>query len=278
MRPASDVSRRINAERLLLLAWFRAILLQFAHPLIAAGVAEHSTFRGSTRAAFARLRQTVNTMLALTFGTEVEREAALESIRAIHRRVHGVLQPACGAFPAGTRYSAEDPALLTWVYATLIESMVLLYERLVTPLTPAERDRYCEDAAEFAVALGASPHDVPRSWDAVRAYLECRYESGQIVVGQQARTLAASLVAPGGRRLSRTLVAPAVSMLAAGLLPAHVRVQYGFHWNRRRERWFRRTIVLFRLMRRALPASLTQWRRARMVDCTAIRHDYSTAR
>src|SRR5262245_41656249 len=213
MRPAADVSRRINAERLLLLAWLRAILLQLAHPLIAAGVAEHSTFRGGRMAALARLRQTVNAMLALTFGTEVEREAALGGIRAIHRRVHGVLSVACGRFAAGTRYSANDPALLTWVHATLIESMVLTYEQLVEPLTDSERNRYCEDAAELAVALGASAHEVPRSWDAVNAYLERMYLSGEIAVGQQSRTLAATVVCAGGSWLSRQLVAPATSLI-----------------------------------------------------------------
>ena len=32
------VAHRINAERLVLLGWSRAILLQMAHPLVAAGV------------------------------------------------------------------------------------------------------------------------------------------------------------------------------------------------------------------------------------------------
>jgi uncharacterized protein (DUF2236 family) len=277
MQPASDVSRRINAERLLLVAWLRAILLQLAHPLIAAGVADHSTFRGSPMAAFTRLRQTVNAMLALTFGTEVEREAAVGDIRAIHRRVHGVLPVACGQFAAGTRYSADDPALLTWVHATLIESMVLTYEQLVEPLTAGERDRYCEDAAELAVALGASSHEVPRSWDAVNAYLEGRYLSGEIAVGQQSRTLAATLVCAGGSCLSRRFVAPATSLIAAGLLPPHVRIQYGFAWSRRRERLYIRTIALLRLIRRALPVRFTQWERARLVDCIAVRRDYSAA-
>lgn len=277
MRPASDVSRRINAERLLLVAWLRAILLQLAHPLIAAGVADHSTFRGSRMAAFARLRQTINAMLALTFGTEVEREAALGGIRAIHRRVHGVLPTACGRFAAGTRYSANDPALLTWVHATLIESMVLTYEQLVEPLAADERNHYCADAAELAVALGASAHEVPRSWDAVNAYLERRYASGEIAVGQQSRALATALVCAGGSWLSRWFVAPATSLIAAGLLPPHVRKQYGFAWNRRRARRYMRMIALLRLIRRALPVRFTQWQRARLVDCIAIRHDYSAA-
>jgi uncharacterized protein (DUF2236 family) len=155
--------------------------------------------------------------------------------------------------------------------------LVLVYEQLVEPLTAAERDRYCDDAADVAVALGASPQDVPRSWNAVQAYLERSYASGEIVVGQQALTLAAALVSPVGRRLSRLVVTPVVSVLAAGVLPPHMRMQYGFAWNRRRERWFIRMFMLLRLMRRALPVCVTQWRRARLVDCTAIHHDYSAA-
>ena len=160
MRAASDVSRRINAERLLLIAWVRAILLQFAHPLIAAGVAQHSTFRGGPMAAWARLRHTLGAMLALTFGTDAERDAAVDGIRAIHRRVNGTLAHACGPFAAGSHYSAEDPALLTWVHATLIESTVLVYEQLIGPLSAAERDRYCDDAAELADVLRTAEADV----------------------------------------------------------------------------------------------------------------------
>jgi uncharacterized protein (DUF2236 family) len=277
MRPASGVSRRINAERLLLVAWLRAMLLQFAHPLIAAGVAEHSTFRGSTAAAFARLHQTVQAMLSLTYGTESERDAAVEQIRAIHRRVNGRLTRGSGDFPAGTRYSAEDAALLTWVHATLIESMVLVYEQLVEPLTTVERDRYCDDASDVAIALGASSNEVPRSWASVQGYLESRYASGEITVGREAVALAAALLSPGGGRLSRWLVTPSLTIVAAGVLPDHVRTQYGFAWNRRRQRRFMRIIAVLRMVRRALPRRLTQWQRARLVDRVAPRHDYSAA-
>ena len=79
----------IHRERVLLAGWGRAILLQLAHPLIAAGVGEHSTFRGSAAAGFARLHQTIGAMLAITFGPHDERERTLEGIRAIHRRVRG---------------------------------------------------------------------------------------------------------------------------------------------------------------------------------------------
>lgn len=91
----------MNAERLVLLSWPRAILLQFAHPLIAAGIHEHSQFRARPAATVQRLRSTVRAMLALTFGSPAERQETLDKIMAIHRRVRGTLPTAVGRFAAG---------------------------------------------------------------------------------------------------------------------------------------------------------------------------------
>jgi uncharacterized protein (DUF2236 family) len=94
------VVHRINAERLVLLGWSRAILLQMAHPLVAAGVADHSHFRAGPITAARRLRDTIKAMLALSFGDAFEAGHAIAAIRAIphararpaardHRRVSG---------------------------------------------------------------------------------------------------------------------------------------------------------------------------------------------
>jgi uncharacterized protein (DUF2236 family) len=263
MPPAADVSRRINAERLVLAGWLRALLLQLAQPLIAAGVAEHSSFRGRSGAGLSRLRQTVAAMLAITFGTDGEREQALEGIRTIHRRVNGHLAAGDGPFVGGTRYSAEDPALLLWVHATLVESVLLTYEQVVAPLTDGERDRYCADSADVAIALGARADAVPRTWFALRAYLEDRYASGEIVVGTAARGLAAQVLAPMPGWIGRHAVTPIASLLAAGQLPPAIRSQYGFVWSEGRARRFRGVLWLLRLLRRVTPRRLAWWRRAR---------------
>ena len=132
-------------------------------------------------AAVRRLRHTVGAMLALTFGTDTERERTIAAIRAIHRRVNGTLGAAVGPFPVGTRYSAEDPALVLWVHLTLLESIVMTYELLVHPLTEPERDAYCETSVWVATALGAVDADVPRTWKAVRALKPRRTRSWMIM-------------------------------------------------------------------------------------------------
>jgi len=262
MLPVSALSRRINGERLVLIGWTRAILLQLAHPLVAAGVADHSSFRRSPRSAWSRLQHTVHAMLAITFGTEVEQEAALDAIRAIHRRVRGSLGPACGRFASGTPYSAEDPDLLLWVHATLIESIVLVYDQLVTPLTQCERDAYCADSAAVAIALGARPEEVPRCWDALQTYLRRQYASGSIAVGDQARNVASALLAPIPGPAGVPIAAVS-TILASGLLPDVVRRGYRFPWSARRDRVFQRTMSLLRTLRRVAPAALTSWPQAR---------------
>jgi uncharacterized protein (DUF2236 family) len=255
------IAERVNAERLALLGWSRAILLQLAHPLVAAGVADHSTFREGRLMAARRLHHTVGSMLSLTFGSEAERAATLELINGIHRRVNGVLREDTGVFRAGTRYSAEDPALLLWVHATLIDSMLLVYARLVAPVTDAERDEYCREAAPLVRALGASD-GVPETFDDVQRYLARMYASGEIVVSREARDLAGAVIEPP---LS-WIVAPARKInrsVTLGLLPPHVRAQYGFPWIDDDDRAFERWMRVLRRARRATPKWIALWAAAR---------------
>ena len=243
----------------MVLGWTRAILLQFAHPLIAAGVHEHSGFRQSPLAAVRRLRHTIGAMLALTFGSESARERTLSTIRGIHRRVNGTLAAPVGPFMAGTRYSAEDPALLLWVHLTLIESIVKTYELLAEPLTERDRDAYCAESATVAVALGAVEADVPRTWQGLRTALDRTYNSGVIAIGAEARALAAAVTRPAGSMFTGPVMW-LNEVLAIGLLPADVRQRYGFRWNRLHAWTFRALIRGLRIARRLSPDVIALWR------------------
>ena len=255
------ISARVNAERLVLLGWSRAILLQLAHPLVAAGVAEHSSFREGRLTAALRLHHTVRAMLSLSFGGDAARESTLAQINAIHRRVNGVLPEAAGPFAAGTPYSAEDPALLLWVHATLLDSIPLIYERLIGPLSDVERDRYCVEAASIVRALGVAAGE-PGSWAELRRYVDATCTSGQIVVSRQARALAAAVLAPP----FSWAVAPATHvnrLFTIGLLPPFLRGQYGFAWTAADERALNRWTHVLRRTRRWLPDRAAIWHDAR---------------
>jgi uncharacterized protein (DUF2236 family) len=248
----------IAGERLAVLAWQRAILLQLAHPLVAAGVAQHSSFRASPFAPFARLHATVRSMRQLTFGSDAEAADAVRRIQGIHDRVNGTLREATGAHAGGTRYSAHDPALLLWVHATLVDSHVRILEPILRPFAPAERDRYCREAAPYAVALGARPDDMPRTWQELQDYLSAEIASGRVTVGADARALAPAILRPTFGRLLGPFYAPG-ELLTVGSLPPAIRDGYGFAWNPTRERRRQRVRGALRAVRAVTPDLLARW-------------------
>lgn len=256
------ISRRVNAERMVLFGWSRSILLQMAHPLIAAGVADHSHFRSGARAAVRRLRGTVRSMLALVYGDAADYARSIAAIRAIHTRVHGKLRQATGVFPEGTPYSAEDPTLVMWVHATHIESVLMVYDRLVGPLSMDERDAYCEEAAPVALSLGAQPADVPRTWAALERYLESEYASGRIAVGPDARLIADAVLFPPLSAVTGPF-AWMNRLVTLGLMPNAVREQYRYDWTETRTRQFERTMNAMRAVRSISPRAVTWWPNAR---------------
>ncbi len=260
--PDAGVSWKLHSEVALLLGWASAILLQFAHPLVARGVADHSGFRGGVRAPWQRLHRTLGAMLALTFGGEEGAARAARGINAIHDRVHGRLAQPEGLYHAGATYSAHDPALLRWVHATCLHAFIRAYECYVAPLRPEERDRYCAESSAVEPLLGIPDGYLPRSAAELSAYLGAMLASGEIVVTDTARRLAGEMLAPPGFRW----LWPATWMFrvtALGLLPAPIRDAYGHRWAPRHERALRLLAWSVRHALPLLPSALRHWPAAR---------------
>jgi len=244
------------------LGWGRAILMQLAHPLVAAGVGGHSRFDAGPVAYVERMRRTIGAMLSLTFGTEEQFRETADRINAIHRRVHGRLGRRVGRYPAGTPYDATDPALLTWVHSTLIDSQLRTYALFVGPQTTDERDRYCAEAAQLGPRLGIPAGTLPETTAGLERYLDGMEQDGRLAVGEQARSLAAALLAPPGGLLA----APARwlgRLTTVGLLPAPMRDRYGFVWSEPDERRLRSVAAALRAGRRIVPPMLREWPVAR---------------
>src|ERR687892_786741 len=138
-----SMTATVNRERVLLVGGQRALVMQLAHPLVAAGVAEHSDFPARP---MERLRRTLDLSLPLIYGTDAEAEAASAGIRAVHERVTGSA--------AGRPYAANDPDLLLWVNATLVDTTLLVYERFVRPLPERDRRRYYLETVDAAELFG----------------------------------------------------------------------------------------------------------------------------
>jgi uncharacterized protein (DUF2236 family) len=218
---------RVGRERVLLLAGQAALLLQIAHPLVAAGVAAHSDFR---RDPFQRLRATLAAVLAISFGDREQAERAAAAVGAVHARVRGRLSETAGPYPAGTPYDATDPELAMWVHATLVLTALDAFGRLVRPLGEAERAAYIQESRRLAVLFGVAPDAMLEGAAAFDAYVE--EAIGGLWVGETARGLARDILRPDVPAALRP--AASVARLAtAALLPERVREAYGLPWGLR---------------------------------------------
>lgn len=256
------IARRVNREAVVVLGWGRAILLQLAHPLVAAGVGAHSGFDLGAVAYVRRMRRTIGAMLSLTFGAESEVRETAARINAIHRRVHGRLDRAVGCYPAGARYDATDPALLAWVHATLVDSQLRTYALFVGPLAADDEDRYCAEAAQTGPLLGVPAGALPDTRDRLDRYLDWMQRNDRLAVGACARRVAAALLAPPGGRWA----APALwlgRLTTAGLLPPPLRDAYGLPWRPKDARRLHSVAAVLRAARRVTPPPLREWPAAR---------------
>jgi uncharacterized protein (DUF2236 family) len=237
---------RVNRESVLLLTGPRALLLQLAHPLVAAGVAAHSRFRAQP---LQRLRGTLDAMLTILFGTRAEAEATAARVRALHARVCGKLIEGTRAFPAGTRYAAEDPALARWVHATLVDSALTGYECFVSEIAAVERDTLVRESNAVATLFGVPTPFLFRDAADFDAYVDAMLAGAELEITRTAAELADAVPHPPLPLLPR-FAGDAASLASVALLPREIRQRFALPWGPRWERAWRakRTLV-----HRALP-------------------------
>src|SRR6266536_2399007 len=140
--PAS-VIWRVDREAAIFLGAGRALLLQLAHPWVAAAISEHSrTFADP----IGRFHRTFGVVFGMVFGSLDQAFAAARRLHRRHAAIQGCLPTAVGPFAAGSTYRANEIAALSWVHATLTETALLMHDLVLGPLRHEERERYYSES------------------------------------------------------------------------------------------------------------------------------------
>jgi uncharacterized protein (DUF2236 family) len=245
----------LNREAMLLLgAGPRALLLQLAHPAVAAGVADHSDFRSDP---WRRLQGTLDSYLRIVYGTATAARAEIRRLNELHRTI------------TGPSYRARDPELSLWVHATLVDSTIVVADAWLEPLTRERRARYYRETLPIGRAFGIPPSVLPPDLASFEAYLvDATGPDGPVRVGPTARTLAdAVLHPPLGPVLPPLAGVPPAAYAwtfwpSIGLLPPPIRDAYGLRWGpleRAVSAWL---VAGWRTWRPLLPRAFRQMPRA----------------
>jgi uncharacterized protein (DUF2236 family) len=165
-----SVAWDLHASPSMLTAGLRALLLQVWHPTIATAVAVHSAV---ARNPWHRYQSTVAFVSSVTYGDREEAEIAISRVRAVHATVRGI-------DGRGKPYTADDPDLLAYVHATLVDSALCAADVYGPRLEPRERGRYVAEMSVVAHRLGVT--DAPCDAEAAAAVI-----TGTTAVGNTRR-------------------------------------------------------------------------------------------
>ena len=207
---------RVHRDRSFPLAAIRSLMVQALHPLAMAGVAQHSNWQHDP---FGRLAATAGYVLTVTYGDTAAAESAAARVRAVHAHVRGTDEV------TGLAYRAEDPELLLWVHAGMVDSIVHVVQRYGRSLDAADADRYVAEMVRFAEIIGVPASRIPASVDALRQYLE----SVELRQATPAALEAIGIVLdPPGLDADTRELWHDLGRVAVGTLPTWARSMYGF--------------------------------------------------
>ena len=143
--PASVSWRVFKNPLSLFIGGVTAVIMELAEPRVRTGVWEHTNFRANP---IQRLRRTGLAAMMTIYAASSTAEAMIAGVRRRHDAV-------AGTTPSGEAYCANDPELLTWVYATAAYGFLQAYHAYVQPLSSSERDCYYAEGVPAARLYGA---------------------------------------------------------------------------------------------------------------------------
>jgi uncharacterized protein (DUF2236 family) len=245
-----SVTWRVDREAAVFLGAGRALLLQLAHPWVAAAIAEHSRTLSDP---IGRFHRTFNIVFTMVFGTTGQ---ALTAARALHRRhdgVAGVLTESAGAFPAGSSYKANDVAALCWVYATLTDSALVAYQLVRPPLSNEDRERYYAESRLFAALFGIPQSALPESWSGFADYFAKMIGSDILAIGSAARRIATELFSGAG---TGWRIPAWYRALTARQMPVRLLHDFALAYGPLEHRRAERTLAILRYIYPLMPSTL----------------------
>lgn len=218
--------RRVLGEYVVALSGPRALLMMAAHPVAFEGFFNST---GALDDPYARLQRTAVVMDEIIWGSKEKADAYTARVRKAHAGVRGTIPKAAGPFPAGTPYAADDPDLLLWILACLMDAADLTYQGYVGPLTRDERDGLWQDYRVVGECFGLRPGEMPRDIEAFDAYIAAT--TRELWVTEAAKELGRRIVLEVPVPLVARPLREAVNQLTVYLLPPRVRRGYGLRWD-----------------------------------------------
>jgi len=250
---------KLGLPRTALLLAGRALLLQTMHPVVGAGVRDHSDYQTDP---WGRLDRTITSLQIQMFGGQRAVDEATR-LREMHKSITGV------GF-AGDRYRALDPEAYAWVHLSNFDTMLSFNRWFGRRLSPGEQRQAYEEWKQSGRVLGIRDRFMPVDLDAFKTYVDDMME-GTLEANETARHFLDTLRlddigSPPWRAFPEVLwrsLRPAGRLVlydtTVGTLPRVLREKMGLDWTSADHRRLQGLALVVRTAARTTPDRLLQY-------------------
>ena len=253
----------------------QAFALQVAHPVIDAGVGQHSTYRTDP---WGRMQRSFELLWPVVYARPDAAIRQGHELRELHRRIKGTTE-------SGQRYQALNPEPYGWVHGTGYYTTLTMLDMFGESVDAAMRAQLFREWQQLGPLLGIRKQDMPASegeyWEYFNDMIEHRLQWGPVLADLLSPDFLYQQPPPDQallRRLPtplwRALLAPAAwstELITRATLPDNFRRRFDIAFDSRdRQRYARLLKVLrtgYRLTpasRRYIPLARDAWRDVRM--------------
>lgn len=251
-----SVTWSVFGDATFLLGAGHRLLMDVAHPVVAAGVRDYSVFRSDP---YGRARRTLEMIMGVVYG-RAEAMTTASRLRALHRGF-------TGQFADGSRWSALNPEAFHWVHASLVHGIWVQRQELGRGWRPGEVEQFYQEMRQVGRMYGVRDKDMPGDWASFVAWFEDmiahRLQRNDIT-DQVVRLVAAPTPPPlpvlghawVWNRSVRPVAGHINAVITAGLLSPQARELFGVDWDADRQRSFDRIAMSVRATLPKLPPRL----------------------
>lgn len=236
---------KIFREPGVLIGSYRALLLQVAHPAVGAGVKIYSNFQKDY---LGRAYRTFLNMASIFFGSCSHAKKTAAHLHTMHYRIRGSYPTRSGGVQ---KFCANDPVLLSWILATLVDTGLQSYQKLRPALSIEEKEQFLQEVQIIAQLMGIPQGYFPESYEKFVSYFKQVLQSNQLEIGLTAKTLSKDILRGPFSFLRRNN-----ELFATGLLPEELIKKYRLPWNLVRRQRFEKRLGLIRWLYARCPQSL----------------------
>ena len=232
-----------------------ALMLQVSHPVVGAGVSEHSNFRADP---WGRLLRTLDFTTSMVYGGPDLAWDTGRRVRQMHKHIKGKL-------PNGKPYHSLEPEAYAWVHATLADSIVRAHMRFVGPVDQSELETFWAEWRRVGRMLGVRDRDLPERWNEFPRYFDAMIHD-RLEATDSVTDVLESLAAPpppavkgmsdGLWRALRVPAARNARLGTVGLMPKALRKKLGLEWTDAQQFELRAVGAASRASGAVLPESL----------------------